>query len=43
MRSREGKWTYIRRREIALLGGEVCGRRDGEVAALVFVEDASEN
>lgn len=30
-------------REVALLGGEVYGRSDREVTALVLVEDASED
>jgi len=38
----EGK-TYVRGREIALLGGEVYCRSDREVTALVLVEDASED
>lgn len=35
--------TYIGRREVALLGGEVRGGGDGEVTTLVLVEDASED
>lgn len=38
----EGR-TYVRGREVTLLGGKVDGRSDGEVAALVLVEDASED
>lgn len=43
MASRERKETYIRRREVALLGREVRGGGDGEVTTLVLVEDASED
>jgi hypothetical protein len=39
----EGDGTYVRGREVALLGREVYGGSDREVAALVLVEDASKD
>jgi hypothetical protein len=38
-----GGGTYVRRREVALLGGEIYGGSDREMTALVFVEDASKD
>jgi hypothetical protein len=43
MGSEERKGTYVRGREVALLGREVYGGGDREVTALVLVEDASED
>ena len=39
----DGKGTYVRRGEVALLGGEVCGGSDGEMTTLVLVEDTGED
>lgn len=41
--SEETEGTYVRGWEIALLGGEVYGWSDREVATLVLVKDASED
>lgn len=43
MGSGEQKRACVRGREVTLLGGKVYGRSDREVAALVLVEDASED
>lgn len=43
MWSRKAEGTYVRGRKVALLGGEIYGWSDGEVTALVLVEDASED
>ena len=43
MESREVKETYVRGRKVALLGGEIYGWSDREVAALVLVKDAGKD
>lgn len=43
MEREEGKGTYVRGREVALLGRKVYGGGYREVTALVLVKDASED
>lgn len=43
MSSGEGKRSYVRGREVILLGGKVYGWGDREVTALVLVEDSGED